>query len=167
MCNKGPFDPVNQSRKSQLERAYTKEWKTNMFWEHLVPPFQQHLRLCCSQPACPGYSQSCRAVLLHQPWPYLSIWDHGILSLTVLYITSPCPLWPLHWSPSKSVDIIFNSIMCYLVVWDTNIYARALKLGQLLLLSIKDKLNLKLSLPSRQNTSYPWTLEHRFEAKLE
>lgn len=115
------------------------------------------LRLCCSQPVCPGYWLSCRAVLLHQPWPYLSIWDHGVLSLTVLYITSPCPHWPLPWSPSKSVDItgIFNSIMCCLGVWDTNIYARALKLGQLLWLSIKDKLNLKLSLPSWQNTSYP------------
>lgn len=44
MCNKGLFDPVNQSRKSQLERAYKEEWKTNVLWEHLVPPFQQHFK---------------------------------------------------------------------------------------------------------------------------
>lgn len=44
MCNKGLFDPVNQSRKSQLERAYREEWKTNVLWEHLVPPFQQHFK---------------------------------------------------------------------------------------------------------------------------
>lgn len=116
------------------------------------------LRLCCSQPnTCPDYSQSCRAVLLHQLWPYLSIWDWGVSSPRVVSITSLCPHWPTPWSPSKSVDTtgIFNSITRCLGARDTKIYARDLKPGQLLFLSIKDKLNLKLSLPSRQNISYP------------
>lgn len=50
MCNKGLFDPVNPSRKSQLERAYTREWETRVLWEHLVPPSQQHFKLLLLPP---------------------------------------------------------------------------------------------------------------------
>lgn len=157
MCNKGLFDPVNRYRKSQLERAHTKQWKTNVLLRASCTFPTAFWRLCCSQPnACHGYPQSCRAVLLHQPWPSLSIWDCGVSSPTVLCNISLSPHGPVSWSPSKSVVTtgIFNSITRCSDVRDTNTYARALKLGQLLLLSIKDKLNLKLTLPSRQNTSY-------------
>lgn len=153
MCNKGLFDPVNQSRKSQLERAYKEEWKTNVLWEHLVPPFQQHFKTAAPNPTRVLVTQS-PAELYCYINPDLT-WVLEIVEyyLTVLYITSLCPHWPVPWSPSKSVGTtgIFNSITCCLGVWDTNSDARALKLGQLLLLPIKEKLNLKLGLPSRQN----------------
>lgn len=136
--------------------------KLMCFWEHLVPPFQRHFKtLLLPTQHLPWLPTVCRAVLLHHPWPYLSIWDCGVTSLTALGIISLSPHWAASWSPSKSLVTtgIFNSITRCSDVCDTNIYARALKLGQLLLLSIKDKLNLELTLPSRQrmysDTSYP------------
>lgn len=114
ICNKEVFEPVNWYSSSQLERAYMEEWKANVLLKGSCTTFSNSiLRLCCSKPkADRAYPQSGRAVLLHQAWLYLSIWDFfGIVTDSLVYHL-PFPTLTLHWSPSKSVDItgIFNCI---------------------------------------------------------
>lgn len=144
---RGCFEPLNQYRKSQLERAYTEEWESSVLLRASCttrPAALQGSALKIqADPVTDSHAGQYRYISPDLTWVFLGLFFR-ITSDSPVSPPFP-PRWPTHWSPSKSVGItgISNSITRCLGILDRNISASAVKLGRPLLLSIKDQLNLK------------------------